>query len=72
MVKPWTTMIADLHIEHHVSEVSNALGPAKKEWETSIAAYLAAREIFTPCRWTVKCIWTYPYGSTSISTQAYS
>lgn len=47
MVKPGATMIADPHIENHVTEVSNSLGNAKKEWEKSIADYLAARKTFT-------------------------
>lgn len=47
MVKPGATMIADPRIENHVTEISNSLGPAKKEWETSIANYLAARKTFT-------------------------
>jgi hypothetical protein len=47
MVKPGATMIADPRIENHVTGVSNSLGPAKKEWEKSIADYLAARKTFT-------------------------
>lgn len=47
MVKPGATMIADPHIENHITGVSNSLGPAKKEWETSITDYLAARKTFT-------------------------
>ena len=47
MVKPGATMIADPHIENHVTGVSNSLGDAKKEWEKSIADYLAARKTFT-------------------------
>ncbi len=47
LVKPGATMIADPHIENHVTGVSNSLGPAKKEWEKSIADYLAARKTFT-------------------------
>lgn len=47
VVKPGATMIADPHIENHVTGVSNSLGPAKREWEKSIADYLAARKTFT-------------------------
>jgi hypothetical protein len=47
MVKPGATMIADPHLENHVTGVSNSLGPAKKEWEKAIVEYLAARKTFT-------------------------
>jgi len=47
MVKPGATMSADPHLEDHVTGVSNSLGNAKKEWEKSIADYLAARKTFT-------------------------
>lgn len=46
-VKPGATMLADPHIENHVTGVSNSLGNAKKEWEKSITDYLAARKTFT-------------------------
>ena len=47
MVKPGATMIADPHIENHVTGVSSSLESAKKEREKSIADYLAARKTFT-------------------------
>jgi hypothetical protein len=47
MVKPGATMIADPHIENHVTGVSNSIGNTKKEWEKSVADYLAARKTFT-------------------------
>jgi len=47
MVKPGATMIADPHIENHVTEMSDSLGKAKKEWEKAITDYLAARKTFT-------------------------
>jgi hypothetical protein len=40
-------MIADPHIENHVTGVSHSLETAKKEWEHSVAEYLAARKTFT-------------------------
>jgi hypothetical protein len=47
LVTPGATMIADPRIENHVTGISRSLGPAKKEWEQSIAEYLAARKTFT-------------------------
>jgi hypothetical protein len=47
MVKPGATMSADPYLEDHVTGLSNSLGNAKKEWEKSIADYLAARKTFT-------------------------
>jgi len=47
MVKPGATMLSDPHIENHVTGISNSLGSAKKEWEISLADYLAARKTFT-------------------------
>lgn len=47
MVKPGATMLTDPRIENYVTGVSGSLGPAKKEWEKSIADYLAARKTFT-------------------------
>jgi hypothetical protein len=47
MVEPGATMIADPRIENHVTGVSRSLDPAKKEWEKSVADYLAARKTFT-------------------------
>ncbi len=40
-------MIADPHIENHVTGMSNSLGKAKKDWEKAIADYLAARKTFS-------------------------
>ncbi len=47
LVKPGATMIADPHIENHVTGMSNSLEKAKKDWEKAIADYLAARKTFT-------------------------
>ena len=47
LVKPGATMIADPHIENHVTGVSNSLEKAKKDWEKAIADYIAARKTFT-------------------------
>jgi len=47
LVKPGTTMIADPHIENHVTGMRDSLGKAKKEWEKAITDYLAARKTFT-------------------------
>lgn len=47
MVRPGATMATDPHIENYVTEVSNSLSTAKKEWEKSLADYVAARRTFT-------------------------
>lgn len=47
-VTPGATMIADPHIENHVSGIDPSLAPAKKQWEESVSAYLAARKTFRP------------------------
>lgn len=47
LVTPGATMIADPHIENHVTGMSNSLGNAKKEWEKAIADYVAARKTFS-------------------------
>lgn len=47
LVEPGATMIADPNLENHVTGTADSLGPAKKEWEQSIADYLAARKTFT-------------------------
>ena len=47
IVEPGSTMIADPRIENHVSEISAPPGLARKEWEKSVADYLAARKTFT-------------------------
>jgi hypothetical protein len=46
-VEPGATMVADPRIENRVTGVAQPLGKAKKDWERSIADYLAARKTFT-------------------------
>src|SRR5262245_585608 len=46
-VEPGATMVADPRIENKVVGISKPLSKAKKEWERSIADYLAARKTFT-------------------------
>jgi hypothetical protein len=47
LVEPGATMVSDPRLENKVTGVSQSLGPAKKEWERSVADYLAARKTFT-------------------------
>ena len=46
-VEPGATMVADPRIENKVRGVRQPLSKAKKEWERSIADYVAARKTFT-------------------------
>lgn len=46
-VEPGATMSSDPRIENRVTNVSQSLGPARKEWEKSVAEYLVARKTFT-------------------------
>ena len=46
-VEPGATMVADPRIENRVTGVAQPLSKAKKDWERSIADYLAARKTFT-------------------------
>ena len=46
-VKPGATMIADPQFENHVAEVSHSLETARRQWEQSVADYVAARRTFT-------------------------
>jgi hypothetical protein len=47
LVEPGATMVADPRLENKVTGISQSLSPAKKEWERSVAEYLAARKTFT-------------------------
>jgi len=47
MVEPGSTMLADPAIENHVTRTSSSLDDAKKQWEKSIADYVAARKTFS-------------------------
>lgn len=40
-------MIADPHLENHVTGVGHSLEGAKRQWEQSVADYVAARKTFT-------------------------
>jgi hypothetical protein len=46
-VEPGATMVADPRIENWVTGIAQPLSKAKKDWERSIADYLAARKTFT-------------------------
>jgi len=46
-VEPGATMVADPRIENRVTGIAQPLNKAKKDWERSIADYLAARKTFT-------------------------
>jgi len=46
-VEPGATMVADPRIENRVTGIAQPLSKAKKDWERSIADYLAARKTFT-------------------------
>ena len=46
-VEPGATMVADPRIENKVTGIVQPLSKAKKDWERSIADYLAARKTFT-------------------------
>ena len=46
-VEPGATMVADPRLENKVTGIAGPLSKAKKEWERSIADYLAARKTFT-------------------------
>jgi hypothetical protein len=46
-VEPGATMVADPRIENKVTGVRQPLSKARKEWERSIADYVAARKTFT-------------------------
>ena len=47
IVEPGSTMIPDSRIENHVTDISTSPGLPRKEWEKSVADYLAARKTFT-------------------------
>ncbi|HEY6084416.1 MAG TPA: hypothetical protein VIU63_03425, partial [Nitrospira sp.] len=47
IVEPGSTMLADPSIENHVTRISTSLDNARKEWEKSVADYLAARKTFS-------------------------
>ena len=46
-VEPGATMVADPRIENKVTGIAQPVSKAKKDWERSIADYLAARKTFT-------------------------
>jgi len=46
-VEPGATMVADPRIENKVTGIAQPISKAKKDWERSIADYLAARKTFT-------------------------
>src|SRR4026207_1623123 len=46
-VEPGATMVADPRIENKVTGIVQPVSKAKKDWERSIADYLAARKTFT-------------------------
>jgi hypothetical protein len=47
IVEPGSTMITDPRIENHVTDITTSPGLPRKEWEKSVADYLAARKTFT-------------------------
>jgi len=46
LVEPGATMMTDWRIENHVTDTTTSTPSQRKEWEKSIADYLAARKTF--------------------------